>query len=268
MGGVPEHFNLPWHLWLENGGPEKLGLKVEWRDFPGGSGAMIQALEAGETDLALVLTEAVVHAIARGSPIQPLSVYVESPLVWGIFSGIDNPVNSVDSKPNPVYAISRMGSGSHLMAKVDAHFRQRKIEDHQWRVVQNLEGAKKALENGEADLFFWEKWMTKPLVDAGILKMVDERPTPWSCFLLVGKKDGLADSQLSLIQEVFQQVVNKAQIFIQQPNRAEILAQRYGLQLADAEEWLRKIVWATEWKNPGVELEKANRILTSVASKV
>jgi sulfonate transport system substrate-binding protein len=76
-----------------------------------------------------------------------------------------------------------MGSGSHLMARVDAHLRNLKIKDDQWMIVQNLEGAKTALSEQSADLFLWEKWMTRPLVDAGILKMIDERPTPWSCFL-------------------------------------------------------------------------------------
>ena len=46
IGGVPEHFNLPWHLALEARRFEALGIEVTWRDYPGGSGAMAKALRA------------------------------------------------------------------------------------------------------------------------------------------------------------------------------------------------------------------------------
>ena len=47
VAGVPEHFNLPWHLLLESGGARALGLDAAWRDVPEGSGAMAAALEDG-----------------------------------------------------------------------------------------------------------------------------------------------------------------------------------------------------------------------------
>jgi ABC-type nitrate/sulfonate/bicarbonate transport system substrate-binding protein len=31
VGGVPEHFNLPWHLALENGLFESENINVEWK---------------------------------------------------------------------------------------------------------------------------------------------------------------------------------------------------------------------------------------------
>lgn len=50
IGGVPEHFNLPWHLALEEGLFLKAGVSVEWIDFPEGTGAMNKALRAKEID--------------------------------------------------------------------------------------------------------------------------------------------------------------------------------------------------------------------------
>jgi hypothetical protein len=40
--GVPEHFNLPWHLAKERGLFEKHGVDVEFIDEPLGTGAMIE----------------------------------------------------------------------------------------------------------------------------------------------------------------------------------------------------------------------------------
>jgi len=265
IGGVPEHFNLPWHLWMEEGGPQKNDLELTWTDFPGGSGAMIQSLESGDLDIALVLTEAIVHAIDQGCPIQPLAVYVESPLIWGIFSDATNPIQSVEGKSDPVYAISRMGSGSHLMARVDAHLRNLKIKDDQWMIVQNLEGAKTALSEQSADLFLWEKWMTRPLVDAGILKMIDERPTPWSCFLLVVRNEFINQSGASeQIRKMVEQVLQIADDVKSNPESPVEISKRYGLKVSDAESWLNHVEWAKIWQDPSREINKARLVLAEI----
>ena len=44
IGGVPEHFNLPWHLAIEDGMFAHHGIDLEWIMFPEGTGAMNKAL--------------------------------------------------------------------------------------------------------------------------------------------------------------------------------------------------------------------------------
>ncbi|HEX8548199.1 MAG TPA: ABC transporter substrate-binding protein, partial [Cytophagaceae bacterium] len=68
IGGVPEHFNLPWHLAMEEGLFSKLGLNLSWKDYPAGTGAMCKDLRNDELDLAIVLTEGIVADIINGSP--------------------------------------------------------------------------------------------------------------------------------------------------------------------------------------------------------
>ena len=36
VGGVPEHFNAPWHIAKSRGLFEKAGVDFVWKDFPGG----------------------------------------------------------------------------------------------------------------------------------------------------------------------------------------------------------------------------------------
>jgi len=64
VGGVPEHFNLPWHLALEAARFAPFKIDLRWRDYPDGSGAMAKALRQGELDAALLLTEGAVAGIA------------------------------------------------------------------------------------------------------------------------------------------------------------------------------------------------------------
>ena len=61
--GVPEHFNLPWHLCLENGEFEKENIDLQWTDVPEGTGKMCQMLRDGSTDIAVILTEGIIKDI-------------------------------------------------------------------------------------------------------------------------------------------------------------------------------------------------------------
>jgi ABC-type nitrate/sulfonate/bicarbonate transport system substrate-binding protein len=266
VGGVPEHFNLPWKKWLSFQNDTKRNFDWEWTDFPGGSGAMLQALKEEKIDLALVLTEAVANAIKQGAEIEPLSIYVESPLVWGIFSGKNNPISSISPVFDKKYAISRPGSGSQLMAKVDARLRGENLEEAQFIVVQDLEGAKKALQKGDADLFLWEKWMTKPLVDQGIFKMLDERPTPWPCFILVARSN-FWNAQAAIQNEIksaFELVLVQAKLLKNKPDGHLDIARAYSLENDDSFTWLAHVEWTKAWRSPEEELELAKKILAEV----
>src|SRR6185436_2022101 len=178
VGGVPEHFNLPWHLAMEAGVPERLGIGLTWRDYPDGSGAMAAALRAGEIDAALLLTEGAVAGVANGGGFRIASLYTESSLIWGIHVPAGSRFKRVDDIRGARYAISRLGSGSHLMAFVHAREQGWPVDELVLVAVRNLAGAVAAFANGTADVFFWEKFMTKPLVDDGRFRRVGEFLAP------------------------------------------------------------------------------------------
>ena len=50
IGGVPEHFNLPWRNAIEEGAFQSLGLELHWSDMTGGTGQMIRGLETGSIE--------------------------------------------------------------------------------------------------------------------------------------------------------------------------------------------------------------------------
>ena len=74
IGGVPEHFNYPWYLLLKSKELHKEQINLIWRDFDGGTGAMVHSLVNGEIDLAVMLTEGVTKAICDGAD-QTYSVF-------------------------------------------------------------------------------------------------------------------------------------------------------------------------------------------------
>src|SRR6478672_6513695 len=172
IAGVPEHFNLPWHLCLEEDDFAKAGIDLQWTDVPEATGKMCQMLRDGTTDVAVILSEGIVKDIVAGNPSKIVQVYVESPLIWGIHVAAESPYQTLSDLEDKKVAISRYGSGSQLMAYVNAGNQGWKTDKLQFEVVNTIDGAIEALTNRAADYFMWERFMTKPLVDNGIFRRV------------------------------------------------------------------------------------------------
>ena len=65
IGGVPEHFNMPWHYAKDQGYFDAIDAEVSWQDYPGGTGAMCADLRDEVIDIAIVLTEGIVADIVK-----------------------------------------------------------------------------------------------------------------------------------------------------------------------------------------------------------
>lgn len=244
FGGVPEHFNLPWHLALERRRFEPLGLELAWSDYPGGSGAMAKALRDGELEAATLLTEGAVAAIAAGAPVKVASRYTDSPLIWGIHVPAAARFRSVAELRGARYAISRPGSGSHLMAYVHARSQGWPVAQLTFVTVGTLAGAVEAFAAGTADVFFWEKFMTKPLVDDGRFRRVGEFTAPWPAFV-VCVADTVQGERRAAVGRAIAAVLGEAQSLAPSPGAAALIAARYGLALPDVAEWLSVTRWST-----------------------
>lgn len=260
LGGVPEHFNLPIHLAIENGSFAAKGLEVAWTTFRGGTGQMTKALRAGEVDACILLTEGIVKDIIAGNPSRIISGYINTPLIWGIHTGADNQLEYHRQVYEQQYAISRFGSGSHLMAIVDATVNERKIKKEQFTIIKNLEGALESLEKQATDVFYWEKYTTKPYVDSGQLRRVGEFITPWPCFMIAAT-DAILTSQPVAICELLETIHQSCVSFMEAENNIALVAQRYEQQLKDVERWYH----ATEWAIHGWV---SNKMLRSVVQNL
>ncbi len=253
IGGVPEHFNFPWIKAIEKGLLNTQNIEVIWYNFPGGTGAMSLALKNDEIDLALLLTEGAVKEIATGAPFKIVTTYVDTPLIWGVHSSRIN--LQKDKISSYRFAVSRFGSGSHLMAYVYASKNIAKVQDDKMVVVGDINGARKALSDGSADLFLWEKFMTKPLVDNGEFLLFDEIPTPWPCFMLVSNNNYYVRNKM-LIGNTLDIFYKSIADLNKDSALCENIADYYHLKKSDVEVWKSKTKWVTEKKIDNLALQK------------
>jgi len=245
IGGVPEHFNIPWHLAMENGSFAQAGLQLNWIDYPGGTGAMAKDLRSGALDVAVLLTEGIVADIVKGNRSNIIQEYVSSPLIWGIHVPAHSSFETVTELEGKRYAISRMGSGSHLMAFVDATQRGWDPTALQLVLIGDLQGAREAFRKNEADVFMWEKFMTKPLVDNGEFRRVGETPTPWPCFVIAARQE-IIETKKAALQQLLNVINNATQQFMADKEAAvQEITQRFDLLPADAATWFASTQWAT-----------------------
>jgi ABC-type nitrate/sulfonate/bicarbonate transport system substrate-binding protein len=243
IGGVPEHFNVLWHYALEHNYFSDAGLDVEWTDYPSGSAPMAIDMNAGTVDVTIILTESIVASILNGNKSKIVGWYTKSSLIWGIHVAKDSSIQNPEDLAGKKYAVSRLGSGSHLMSLVDAENRNLSINPEQFIVVNNLPGAAQALPAGVADVFFWEKFTTKPWVDNGTFRRIGECPTPWPCFVIAASNSFL-EKNPDAMELLLRVIYRTAQEFRLLPNATEIISKRYGLKVADVEEWYKALVWA------------------------
>jgi len=244
IGGVPEHFNLPWHLAIENKAFKNEGIDLIWTDQPGGTGQMTKALRNGTLDIAVLLTEGIVADIIKGNPSLLVQQFVRSPLIWGIHCAAAAPFNTIDDIKDARFAISRQGSGSHIMAYVFAEQQGWVPKEIQTVVVGNFEGAREAFKNDKADILLWEKFMTKPFVDSGELKRIGETITPWSCFMIAATENALKEKQAAIAQTL--KIIRKyCNDFMDREDAVELVAERYNILPKDAATWYRQTGWST-----------------------
>lgn len=256
VGGVPEHFNLPWHNGIESDAFSDAGIDLRYVDFPGGTGAMTKALRASELDVAIALTEGCVADILNGNPSRIVQAYVKSPLLWGIHVANRSGIEQIDQINGKRYAISRFGSGSHLMAIVDAAQRGWSTESMQFVVVKNLAGAREALAQGEADVFFWERFTTSPYVVNGEFRRLDVRETPWPAFVVCVRQQVLEQRGKSISQML--DVVNEQCRKLMKSSLAvETIADRYELDLDQVKQWFSLTQWSTTATSPVEKLDLA-----------
>jgi ABC-type nitrate/sulfonate/bicarbonate transport system substrate-binding protein len=242
IGGVPEHFNLPWILAMEHNRFAAGGVDLAWTFYAGGTGAMTRAMAEGELDLAILLTEGFVSASAKGLDALIVKSYIETPLTWGIYTGARSDIHAAETCVRPCYAISRQGSGSHLMAMI--HAKKNGLEPSSFQIVHSLDGAVAALSHLKADLFFWERFMTRPYVQSGELREISTFAAPWSGFLVAATRSAESERREAIRSALT--VMNKAcHAFTEDPATPALLASRFHFTPSEAAVWLA----ATRWSN-------------------
>ncbi len=244
IGGVPEHFNLPWSLTINNGEYASQNIDLKWRDFPGGTGAMCKALSAKEIDIAVILTEGIIKDIIDGNPSKIVQTFIQTPLIWGIHVAANSQYKTINDLKGTKAAISRYGSGSHLMTYINAENNQWDLKkDLDFKIIDNLEGAVIGLQSGIADYFLWERFTTKPLVDNGTFRHIGNCPTPWPCFVIAVRNEFIESNKAEL--KTILNIINRTTSeFKDIPCIDKTIANTYNQKIEDVREWLNLTEWS------------------------
>lgn len=243
IGGVPEHFNLPWRLAIEEGYFKHIDLDLTWEDQHMGTGEMVKKLSSGELDIAVLLTEGIVKAIVQdGLKAKILQVYVTSPLHWGMHVPFSSQIMNIDDLKGKTFAISRYGSGSHLMTYVKADQEGWDTQALQFKVVGDVEGGLKSLETNECQGFLWEKYTTFPYTEKGRCRYVDEVVTPWPCFVIAVREE-VSENHSVLLEKMCEIIGQMAATLKTSDNIIDLIGWRYNLRAGQVKNWLIETDW-------------------------
>lgn len=242
IAGVPEHFNAPWRYAVRE---QLFNFPVEFIEYPTGTGAMCQALSDGKVDVAIVLTEGILKHQEQNPSLKIIATYVETPLTWGIHITRQSAITDVSELKDKTFAISRHGSGSHLIVKLLAQNYGWDFDAMNFLAVGDIHQLGQALQEKIADVFLWEVFTTKPYLETHQLKLLDTLPTPWPCFQIVTAAEFYQNT--TLINNLCDTIFSICQRFNQDHDFAlNTIQEFYPLNSDDLKVWLQTVKWAEQ----------------------
>ncbi|KAL8693726.1 MAG: hypothetical protein Q9224_003701 [Gallowayella concinna] len=261
VGYVPEHFSTPLHF-----AQTYFSLCAALIPFPSGTGHMVTALQAGELDVAIGLTEGWIAAIAKSAAqdqaaddlsnpneFRLVGTYVQTPLCWAISTGQEREdITSVADLKGKKVGVSRIGSGSYIMSFVladregwlDPASADPPFEPH---ALQTFEGLRKGVNDKTADFFMWEYFTSKRYYDSKSLhpiKKVGEIYTPWSSWKIVARNPFINTPQLNSVLEKVNLGIG---YFKQHEDEAvKYISTKLDYEEDDAREWMKTVRFPTD----------------------
>ena len=131
--------------------------------------------------------------------------------------------------------------------------------------MKSIDGALESLAKNETQIFYWEKYTTKPSTENGTLRMIGEFSAPWSSFLIVASDDALANKR-EAINKALEVINEQSAQFVSSPQTVPLLQQRFKLSEADAYTWLLSTVWSHDYSVRLRGLENAKQALMKTGS--
>jgi len=128
-----------------------------------------------------------------------------------------------------------------------------------------MHGAIPSLQNNESQVFFWEKYTTKTLVDNNSIKRISEFITPWSCFQIVASDKALHEKRTE-IQGMLKAINFTCKQFMTADNSIEMLLENFDMKPKDALTWFYSTEWNTDFKVSEKMLENVMHSLKKIGN--
>ncbi|KAL0243563.1 hypothetical protein I308_105530 [Cryptococcus tetragattii IND107] len=241
VGWHREHFLSPLLQFVE----KDKGDTVELVECPGGTGEMQVKLKNGEIDLCIALTDALIAGLANGqTSYKIVGRYIASPLRWAIITGKDSQYNSINDLKGTTFGISRLGSGSQVMASV-LSLQQKWSEEEQpkFKVNGQFKPLRDSVNSGETSVFLWEWFTTKPYVDSGEVRFIGSVYTPWPCWHIAASPSVPSSTVKTFLASLqpYVQHFNSTEARVSED--IEFVHNFFGHKKEDVAEWLQSVKW-------------------------
>lgn len=227
---------------MEKGLFAQAGIDLRWHTVPEGTGRMCQLLRDKELDMAVLVTEGAVRDILNGGRHRIVSTFVDSPLPWGVHVPARSALRSPGDLRGVPFAISRLGSGSHIMAMLYAAKLGWRPTSDDLVVVHSMEGAAERMSEGEPLVFLWEKNVTSRYVDAGVMRCVDDVRGDWPGFVIV-VREAFAHEHASVVHRALAVLREEARDLKHDPRAVQLVMRNGGFSEALSMDWLRQVRW-------------------------
>ncbi|KAF2705797.1 ABC-type nitrate/sulfonate/bicarbonate transport system periplasmic component-like protein [Pleomassaria siparia CBS 279.74] len=268
IGFVPEHFSTPLEF-----AKKHYGLSAKLLPYPAGTGHMVTALQSGDIDIGVGLTEGWIAALGKAQAAQKdagfrvVGTYVETPLCWAISTGAQrDDINNISDLKGKTVGVSRIGSGSYVMSYVLADQQgwldtTTKVETPPPFPIEPLETfarLRDGVNDKTADFFMWEHFTSKRYYDNGSIKRVGEIYTPWSSWKIVAantlinptsRASGPNAASSPALKEELQDALQKINKGVRhfEENKEEAvtyISTKLDYSDEDAREWLKTVRFA------------------------
>ncbi|KAF1848114.1 periplasmic binding protein-like II [Cucurbitaria berberidis CBS 394.84] len=280
IGFVPEHFSTPLEF-----AKKHYGLDSRLLPFPSGTGHMVTALQSGEIDIGVGLTEGWIAALGKAQATKEdagfrvVGTYVETSLCWAISAGARrDDLTSIQDLKGKKVGVSRIGSGSYVMSFV--------LADQQgWldtssgsppfpvEALNTFANLRDGVNDSTADFFMWEHFTSKRYYDNGEIKRVGEIYTPWSSWKIVAANDLLHPTNWSStsnaskpalkqeLDDVLQKINKGVKHFEENHEEAvHYISTKLDYSEEDAREWLKTVRFSHDVR--GVDRDVVNKTVT------
>lgn len=194
VGWHREHFMSPL---LQMLAAEDEGKKTfELVECPGGTGDMQAKLRDGEIDVCLALTDALIAGIANGQTSYKLvGRYISTPLRWAVITGKDSSYRTISDLKGTKLGISRLGSGSQVMASVmSLQEGWKESEQPKFQVQGSFKPLRDSVNEGETSAFLWEWFTTKPYADSGEVRFIGSVYSELNFRFIIGAREKIQDN--------------------------------------------------------------------------
>ncbi|KIR60445.1 hypothetical protein I314_03740 [Cryptococcus bacillisporus CA1873] len=252
VGWHREHFLSPLLQFVE----KDKGGTVELVECPGGTGEMQVKLKNGEIDLCIGTPGSLKRRIINNSfkrlPTLSSRVWQTARRLTRLSGDISRPpcdgkdsqYNSINDLKGTTFGISRLGSGSQVMASV-LSLQQKWSEEEQpkFKVNGQFKPLRDSVNSGETSVFLWEWFTTKPYVDSGEVRFIGSVYTPWPCWHIAASPSVPSSTVGTFLASLqpYVQHFNSPEARVSED--IEFVHNFFGHKKEDVAEWLQSVKW-------------------------